>query len=73
MPHILEMLADVTKPQAVLLVRSTGSGKSVVPQTLSAVNGGVTIIVENTLSLGLDQASKIEEARDCHGGRITSF
>ena len=52
------MMANIRKAQAVLLVQSTGSGKSAVPQTLSVVNGGVTIVIENTLSLGSDQTSK---------------
>ena len=72
-PHILEMMANIRKAQAVLLVQSTGSGKSAVPQTLSVVNGGVTIVIENTLSLGSDQTSKIDNANEYRGGRLMSF
>ena len=72
-PHILEMMANVRKPQAVLLVQSTGSDKSAVPQTLSVVNGGLTIVIENTLSLGSDQTAKIVNANEYSGGRILSF
>jgi superfamily II DNA helicase RecQ len=72
-PHILEMMADATKPEAILLVQATGSGKSAVPQTLSVVNGGLTIIIENTLSLGSDQTSKIQSANEYSGGRVISF
>ena len=72
-PHILEMMANVRKPQAVLLVQSTGSGKSAVPQTVAVVNGGVTIVIENTLSLGSDQTAKIDNANAYCGGRIMSF
>ena len=39
-PHILEMMANIRKAQAVLLVQSTGSGKSAVPQTLLASTEG---------------------------------
>ena len=72
-PHIFEMMANVRKPQAVLLVQLTGSGKSAVPQTLSVVNGGVTIVIENTLSLGSGQTSKIDNANEYSGVRMISF
>jgi energy-coupling factor transporter ATP-binding protein EcfA2 len=41
-------------PQAVLLVQSTGSGKSAVPQI-------ITIIIENTLAISSDQKSKMQQ------------
>ena len=47
---------------AVLLVQGTGGGKSAVPQTVGIVDGGVTLIIENTLSLGADQEYRIIEA-----------
>ena len=72
-PHILEMTADARKAQAVLLVQPTGSGKSAVPQTLSVVNGSATIVIENTLSLGSDQTSKIDNANEHSGGKTLSF
>ena len=58
-PHILRMMAGVLRPDPVLLVQSTGSGKSAVPLTLASVDGGVSIIIQNTLALGSDQCSKI--------------
>ena len=59
-PHILRMMAGNIPPNPVLLVQSTGSGKSAVPLTLSSVDGGVSIIIQNTLALGSDQCSKIK-------------
>ena len=59
-PHILRMMAGVIPPNPVLMVQSTGSGKSAVPLTLASVDGGVTIVIQNTLALGSDQCSKIK-------------
>ena len=54
------MMAGVIPPNPVLMVQSTGSGKSAVPLTLASVDGGVTIVIQNTLALGSDQCSKIK-------------
>ena len=59
-PHILRMMAGVIPPNPVLMVQSTGSGKSAIPLTLASVDGGVTIVIQNTLALGSDQCSKIK-------------
>lgn len=59
-PHILRMSTGHLPCQPTLMVQPTGSGKSSVPLTIAAVKGGVTIIVENTLSLGTDQSSKVD-------------
>ena len=53
------MMANIIPCEPVLLVQATGSGKSAVPLTCAVVNGGMSIIVENTLSLGSNQTSKI--------------
>ena len=58
-PHLLRMMSGVLLPSPVLLVQSTGTGKSSVPLTAATVDGGITIIVQNTLALGSDQVSKI--------------
>ena len=58
-PHLLKMMTGDLCPAPVLMVQSTGSGKRAVPLTASVVDGGVSIIVENTLALGSDQASKV--------------
>ena len=50
-----------------LLVQGTGGGKSAVPQTVGAVTRGVTLIIENTLSLSADQHSKIKNANTAYG------
>ena len=59
-------------PSAMLLVQGTGGGKSAVPQTVGTVTCGVTLIIENTLSLSADQHSKIKKAKPGHGP-IKSF
>ena len=53
------MMANVIPCEPVLLVQATGSGKSAVPLTCAVVVGGISVIVENTLSLGSDQTSKV--------------
>ena len=40
--HLLRMLAGHLTPEPVLLVQSTGSGKSSIPLTCSIVDGGVS-------------------------------
>ena len=57
--HLLKMMAFELPPEPVLMVQPTGSGKSTVPLTCAVVTGGVTFIIENTLALGSDQASKV--------------
>ena len=57
--HILRMITGDLKKQPVLMVQPTGSGKSTVPLTVATADGGITIIIENTLSLGTDQAMKV--------------
>ena len=42
------------------IVQPTGTGKSVIPQALSLVNGGVAAVIKNTLALSSDQVSKLE-------------
>jgi superfamily II DNA helicase RecQ len=44
----------------VLLVQGTGGGKSSVYQTIAVIKKGVSLIIENTLSLSSDQLSKIK-------------
>ena len=56
--HILWMMSGKMSSGPVLIVQPTGSGKSSVPLTCAAVDYGVTIVVENSLSLGVDQAVK---------------
>ena len=50
---------DDDEPQPILLVQSTGGGKSAVPQTCGLTVPGVTIVLENTQALGADQSSKL--------------
>ena len=59
-PHLIKMMAGQIPKQPVLMVQPTGAGKSAVPLTAAIVNGGITLIIENTLALGTDQASKVE-------------
>ena len=54
-PHILKMLNGNLPCEGVMLVQGTGSGKSFVPQTVTVVDGGATVVIENMLALGSDQ------------------
>jgi hypothetical protein len=69
-PHILKMMNGNIPSEGIMLVQGTGSGKSSVPQTVAVVDGGVTIVIENTLALGSDQRSKIAAANDYDGGKV---
>ena len=59
-PHLLRMLSSSIPKQPVLMVQPTGAGKSAVPLTVAVVDGGITLVIENTLALGTDQATKTE-------------
>ena len=52
---LLEINCLSGNPSSVLLIQGTGSGKSTVPQTTRVVTCGVTLIIENTLSLVANQ------------------
>jgi superfamily II DNA helicase RecQ len=60
-PYLVQMMNKTIPPQAILLVQSTRSGKSVVSQTATIMNKGVTIIIENTLAISSDQISKMQQ------------
>ena len=72
-PLILQMMAGDLASEGLLLVQPTGSGKSSVPQTASVVTSGVTIIIEPTLSLSSDQASKFNNATNVPGGLVYAY
>ena len=61
------MQAESNTPGGILLVQGTGGGKSCVMQTIEIINAGITLIIENTLSLGADQVSKIKECGQDYG------
>ena len=65
--RILGMSMDGTQTTSTLLVRGTGGGKSAVMQTLATIKCGVTIVIENTLSLSADQIMKIRSASQSYG------
>lgn len=71
--HLLQMMALNIHPDPVLLVQSTGSGKSTVPLTCSVVDGGISIIIENTLALGSDQSSKVKHLASTDVKNVKSF
>ena len=54
-------------PECTLLVQRAGAGKSSIYQTIGVVDAGIVLIIENTLSLGADQATKIREASSDYG------
>ena len=62
------MMKGRIQSQPLLLVQSTGGGKSAVPQTCGSAVPGVTIVIENTLALCADQVSKFDklEAEGSH-------
>ena len=73
-PHLLKMLSGSLPKQPVLMVQPTGAGKSSVPLTTAVVDGGVTLIIENTLSLGSDQHTKVSSCANSTSLRhIKSF
>ena len=55
------MMKGRIQSQPILLVQSTGGGKSAVPQTCGSAVPGVTIVIENTLALCADQVSKFDK------------
>ena len=71
-PRLLMMRCIPNTPSAMLLVQGTGGGKSAVPQTVGAVTRGITLIIENTLSLSADQHAKIKK-RKCNTWSRESF
>ena len=64
---LLMMTCDPYHPTALLLAQSTGGGKSMAPMTVGAVTCGVTLIIENTQSLAVDQVLKFNNANSHHG------
>jgi hypothetical protein len=61
-PYVLKMKRATPNPiHPVLLVQGTGGGKSSVYQTIGIIKQGVSLIIENTLSLSSDQLSKIKQ------------
>ena len=61
---VLRMITEQDYPsEGILLVQGTGSGKSMVYQTCSIIDSGVSIIIEPTLSLSSNQSSKYNVAK----------
>ena len=58
--RLLQIHCSGQKLSSMLLIQCTGCGKSTVPQTVGVVTCGVTLVWENTLSLGADQQSKFK-------------
>ena len=50
-PHILAMSHRNNDCQGVLVVQATGGGKSMVYQCSATIMTGVTLVIQNTLSL----------------------
>jgi len=65
--HVISMRCKPKRPEVTLLVQRTGSGKSSIYQTIGVIDGGIVLVVENTLSLGADQATKIRQASSQYG------
>ena len=72
--HLLKMMSGAIASEPVLMVQPTGSGKSTVPLTAATIDGGITIIIENTLALGSDQCVKVNRlVSSCELKNIQSY
>jgi superfamily II DNA helicase RecQ len=60
-------------PGAVLLVRSTGGGKSSVRDVYSVMCAGVSLTITPLLSLGADQTQKIRRNTSINGGQVHAY
>ena len=67
---LIKMKNKTNECMPILLVHGTGGGKSAVMQTVATINLGVTLAIENTLSLSVDQSSKISGAQQKYGSVI---
>ena len=56
--YLSQMSPKGQKPSPFLLIQRTGSSKSTVSQTVGFVTRGVSIVLQNTLSIGADWQSK---------------
>ena len=65
--RLLMMTCAPYHPTALLLVQSTGGGKSMVPMTVGSVTRGVTLSIENTQPLAADQVSKFRNVNSNYG------
>ena len=59
-------------PQVYLLVQGTGGGESTACQGIGSVDAGMTLVIENALSLRSDQLSKVEQA-SASGEQVEAF
>ena len=66
-PRLLMMIRAPNVPQALLLVQGTGSGKSTVAQTVSFVECGVMLVIEELLAAATDQKSRVRSASNAYG------
>ena len=66
-PRLLMMRCTPNIPQALLLVQGTGGGKSAVAQTVGVVDCGVTLVIEELLSVATDQKTKVKSASNAYG------
>ena len=71
--HLLMMSCDPYHPTALLLVQSTGGGKSMVPMTVGSVTCDVTLIIEITQSLAADQVPKFKSSNSRVMGLLKHF
>ena len=65
--HVISMRCKPNQPAATLLVQRTGAGKSSTYQTIGVIHTGIVLVIETTLSLGADQATKIRNASSAFG------
>ena len=65
------MMRSAKKTEVMLLVRGTGNEKSDVVQIVECICCSITIVVEETLTLAVDQCSKITQSKYIHGHFLT--
>ena len=65
--HIVSMQCYDNDPYETLLAQGTGGGKSAVHESVGTVGAGLALVVENALSLGADQHSKMAAASGANG------
>ena len=66
-PRLLMMRCSSHRPEALLLVQGPVGGKSAVAHTVGCVECSVTVIIEATLALAVDQCSKVGRAHNTYG------
>ena len=60
--HLLKMMLKQAPMSPLLIFQSTGSGKSAICLIVTTIEGCICVVIQNTLTLGSDQHSKIRNS-----------